>query len=94
MALPTMNSIITSLNVMPQNIFKLDCFDGNSDKCWKEKVKFLLTTLKVRHVLDTPCLDIPAEGAIDKQINVKFKWEEDNYTCQGNILNQCNTPPQ
>jgi hypothetical protein len=38
-------------------------------------------------VLDTPCLDVPAKGATDEQIDVKFKWKEDNYTCRGNILN-------
>jgi hypothetical protein len=87
MALPTMNSAITSLNVMPQDLSKLDRFDGNNYKRWREKVEFLLTTLKVRYVLDTPCPDIPAEGATNEQIDLKFKWEKDNYTCWGNILN-------
>jgi hypothetical protein len=87
MALPTMNSAITSLNMMPQDLSKLDCFDGNNYKRWKEKVEFLLTTLKARYVLDTPCPNVPAEGATDEQIDVKFKWEEDDYTCWGNILN-------
>jgi hypothetical protein len=87
MALPTMNSTITSLNMMPQDLSKLDCFDGNNYNRWKEKVEFLLTTLKARYVLDTPCPNVPAEGATDEQIDVKFKWEEDGYTCWGNILN-------
>jgi hypothetical protein len=92
MALPTMNYVITSLNVMPQDLSKFDRFDGNNYKCWKEKVEFLLITLKVRHVLDTPCLGVPTKGATDKQIDVKFKWEEDDYTCQGNILNTLTDP--
>jgi hypothetical protein len=87
MAHSTMNSAITSLNVMPQNLSKLDRFDGNNYKRWKEKVEFLLTTLKVRYVLDTPCPVVPNEGATVEQTDVKFKWEEDNYTCRGNILN-------
>jgi hypothetical protein len=92
MALPTMNSTITSLNVMPQDLSKLDRFDGNNFKRWREKVEFLLTTLKVRYVLDTPCPDVRAEGATNEQIDLKFKWEEDNYTCRGNILNTLTDP--
>jgi len=83
MAHSTMNSAITSLNVMPQNLSKLDRFDGSNYKRWKEKVEFLLTTLKVRYVLDTPCPVVPNEGATVEQTDVKFKWEEDNYTCRG-----------
>jgi hypothetical protein len=55
-------------------------------------VEFLLTTLKVRYVLDTPCPVVPNERAIVEQTDVKFKWEEDNYTCCGNILNTLTIP--
>jgi hypothetical protein len=92
MALPNMNSAITSLNVMPQDLSKLDRFDGNNYKRWKEKVEFLLTTLKVRYVLDTPCPVVPEEGATDEHTDVIVKWEEDNYTCRGNILNTLTDP--
>jgi hypothetical protein len=76
-----MNYAITSLNVMPQDLSKMS-FDGNNYKRLKEKIEFLLTTMKV-YVLDTPCLVVPADGATDEQTDVKFKWEEDNYTCRG-----------
>jgi hypothetical protein len=49
-----MNSAITSLNVMSQDLSKLDLFGGNNYKRWKEKMEFLLTTLTVRYVLNTP----------------------------------------
>ena len=42
----SMGSAITSLNVMPKDLSKLDKFDGKYFKRWKEKVEFLLTTLK------------------------------------------------
>lgn len=86
MALPNMNSTITSLNVMPQDLSKLDRFDGNNYKRWKEKVEFLLTTLKVCYVLDTPCPVVLEEGATDEHTDVIVKWEEENYTCRKNIL--------
>jgi hypothetical protein len=92
MTLPTMNYAIIYLNVMPQDLSKLDCFDGNNYKRWKEKVEFLLTTLKIRYVLNTPCLDFPVQGAANEQIYGKFKWEEDKYTCQVNILNTLTDP--
>jgi hypothetical protein len=51
-------------------------------------VEFLLTTLMVRYMLDTPSPVMPNEGDTVEQIDVKFKWEEDNYTCRGNIGSQ------
>jgi len=73
MAHSAMNSALTSLNVMPQDLSKLDRFNSNNYKHWKEKVEFLLTTLKVRYVLDTPFPVVPNEGATVEQIDVKFK---------------------
>ena len=43
-------------------------------------------------MLDTPCPDVLTEEATDKQIDVKFKREEDNYTCWGNILHTLTDP--
>jgi hypothetical protein len=80
MALSTMSFAITSLNVMPQDLSKLDRFDGNNKKGWKQRVEFLLTTSKVRYVLDTPCPIVPTKGASREQIDAKLKREEDNYT--------------
>jgi hypothetical protein len=60
-----MNSDITSLKVMPQGHSKMDRFDGNNYEHWKEKVEFLLTTLKVCYLLDTPNHAMPTEGATD-----------------------------
>jgi hypothetical protein len=77
---------------MPQGLSKLDRFDGNNYKHRKEKVEFLLMTLKVRYVLDTPCPIVPNKGVTDEQTDVMFKWEEDNYTCHGNILNTLTDP--
>ena len=75
------------MNVMPQDLSKLDRFDGNNYKRWKEKVEFLLSTLKVRYVLDTLCPTISTENPTSDQVIAKTKWEDDNYQCRGNILN-------
>ena len=83
----SMGSAITSLNVMPQDLSKSDKFDGNNFKRWNEKVEFLLTTLKVRFVLDTECPNAPIENPTPQQIAAKTNWDEANYTCRGNILN-------
>ena len=83
----SMGSTITSLNKMPQDLSKLDKFDGNNFKRWKEIVEFLLTTLKVRFVLDTECPNVPTENPTPQQIAAKTNWDEANYTCRGNIPN-------
>lgn len=38
-------------------------------------------------MLNTPYFVILVERATDEQIDVNFKWEKDNYTCDENILN-------
>ncbi|XP_008776837.2 uncharacterized protein LOC103696893 [Phoenix dactylifera] len=81
------SSAITSLNVVPQDLSKLDRFDGNNYNRWKEKMEFILTTLKVKYVLENPCPIVPTENPTEEQLAVKRKWDEDNFFYRGNILN-------
>ena len=82
----SMGSAITSLNVMPQDLSKLDKFDVKYFKRWKEKVEFLLTTLKSVFCFGY-CANVPTENPTPQQIAAKTNWDEGNYTCRGNILN-------
>nr|GEY98576.1 zinc finger, CCHC-type [Tanacetum cinerariifolium] len=47
---------------------------------------FLLTTLKVVYVLSTPS-PVWSENETLKTTRNKMKWENDDYTCRGHILN-------
>ncbi|KAK1365351.1 hypothetical protein POM88_040912 [Heracleum sosnowskyi] len=40
-----------SLKWMNQDMVKLDMFDGSNFSCWQDKMKFLLTALKIFYIL-------------------------------------------
>jgi hypothetical protein len=40
-------SDVTDFKVMNQEFMKLDMFDGTNFTSWQDKMKFLLTTLKI-----------------------------------------------
>lgn len=48
-----------SFKLMNQKFVKLDTFDGNNFNLWQDKVKFLLTTLKISYFLDPSLPPIP-----------------------------------
>ena len=68
---------------------KLDCFDGANFVCWKDKMMFLLTALKISYILDPNLSEIPAPKDEDtEQLKVdRKKYEEDELLCRGYILN-------
>ena len=43
---------MATFKVMNQDFVKLDRFDGTNFTSWKDKLMFLLTTLKISYVLD------------------------------------------
>ena len=45
--------------MMNQDFVKLDKFDGSNFIRWQDKMKFLLTTLKIFYVLDPNLQPIP-----------------------------------
>jgi len=82
-------SDMTILKMMNQDFVKLDRFDETNFTRWKDKLMFLLTTLKISYVLDPNLPKLPEpETDEDAQRKVeRKKREEDEVVCRGHILN-------
>ncbi|KAK0586627.1 hypothetical protein LWI29_009886 [Acer saccharum] len=69
---------------------QLDRFDGTNFTCWKGKLFFLLTVLKIAYVLDPNLQPLP-EPDKDKDTYTlqaeRKKRSEDEVMCRGHILN-------
>ena len=79
----------TAYKAMNQDFVKLDRFNGTNYTRWKDKMIFLLTTLKIVYVLDPNMPEISA-ATLDDSDQVKadrVKREEDELLCRGHILN-------
>ncbi|GAV59385.1 UBN2_2 domain-containing protein [Cephalotus follicularis] len=102
---PTILSIIClkrieteSIKVMNQDMVKLDRFDRNNFARWEDKMKFLLTVLKIYYILD-PNLQLiedhvpttnetqPNAEALERVNQERKRHEEDELLCRGHILN-------
>jgi hypothetical protein len=82
-------SDVTGFKVMNQDFVKLDRFDGTNFTRWPDKMKFLLTALKIFYVLD-PNLNPLSEPTPEDTDAIKVerkKHEEDELVCRGHILN-------
>jgi len=82
-------SNVTSFKVMNQDSVKLDRFDGTNFTRWQDKMKFLLTALKIFFVLN-PSLNPLSEPTPEDTDAIKAKRkkrEEDELVCIGHILN-------
>ena len=80
----------SAFTMMNQNVVKLDRFDGTNFTRWQDKMKFLLTMLKVYYVLDEknhPPMPPIEEGGTDEQRAARKKRVEDELVCRGHILN-------
>ncbi|CAM8892786.1 unnamed protein product [Rhodiola kirilowii] len=75
----------SSVREMTVNFGKLEKFEGVNFR-WQKKMHFLLTSLKVVHVLSTPMPAADDNGPLDA-IWKRSKWENDDYICRGHILN-------
>ncbi|KAI9154161.1 hypothetical protein LWI28_021833 [Acer negundo] len=73
---------------MNQDLVLLDHFDGSNFTHWQDKLKFLLTALKIFYILD-PLQPLPKRTDKDsKEVKVdRKKREEDELICCGHILN-------
>ncbi|GAV77507.1 UBN2_2 domain-containing protein [Cephalotus follicularis] len=89
---------VESIKVMNQDIVKLDRFDGNNFACWQDKMKFLLTVLKIYYILDPNLQPIedhvtatdetqPNAKELERVNQERKKSEEDELLCRGHILN-------
>ena len=68
---------------------KLDKFDRSNFICWQDKIKFLLTALKIFFVLDPNLWPIPDPTPQDTEQlkQQRIKREEDELVFRGHILN-------
>ena len=71
---------------MNQDLVRLDRFDGSNFTKWQDKVRFLLTTLKIFYILDPTLASLPEPKENDTPQVVAAR-EEDELICRGHILN-------
>ena len=82
-------SDVSALKMLNHELVKLDRFDGTNFSRWKDKMKFLLTALKLFYVLDPNLMpfSLANDEDIDEIKAQRKKWEEDGLICRGQILN-------
>ena len=82
-------SDVSALKMLNHELVKLDRFDGTNFSRWKDKMKFLLTALKLFYVFDSNLMPFPTSSDEDTdEIKAqRKKWEEDKLICRGHILN-------
>ena len=78
-----------TIKLMNQDFVRLDRFDGMNFTRWQDKLKFMLTALKIFYVLDPslpPILE-PNENDSDEVNALRNIRKEDEIICKGHILN-------
>ena len=82
-------SDVSALKMLNLELVKLDHFDRTNFSRWKDKMKFLLTALKLFYVLDPNLMPFPhaSDEDIDEIKAQRKKWVEDELICRGHILN-------
>ena len=58
-------SDVLTLKMLNHELVKLDRFDGTNFSRWKDKMKFLLTVLKLFYVLDLNLMSFPTASDED-----------------------------
>ncbi|RVW93366.1 Retrovirus-related Pol polyprotein from transposon TNT 1-94 [Vitis vinifera] len=78
-----------TIKIMNQDLVRLDRFDGSNFTRWRDKVRFLLTALKIFYILDPTLAPLPEpkENDTPQVVAVRKKREEDELICRGHILN-------
>ena len=74
---------------MSQKFVKLDRFEGANFICWKDKILFFLTALKIFYILNPNLVDLQAPTPEDNEETMakRKKHEEDELLYRGQILN-------
>ena len=82
-------SDVSMMKMLNYELVKLDCFDGTNFSRWKDKMKFLLTALKLFYVLDPNLMPFPttSDEETDEIKAQRKKREEDELICRWHILN-------
>ncbi|KAL6322658.1 hypothetical protein AAG906_015344 [Vitis piasezkii] len=68
-----------TIKIMNQDLVRLDRFDGSNFTRWQDKVRFLLTALKIFYILDPTLAPLPEPKENDTP--------QDELICRGHILN-------
>ena len=58
---------VGTIKLMNQDLVKLDRFDGTNFTWWQDKLKFLLTALKIYYILDPELAPIPKPNDKDTE---------------------------
>ena len=87
-------SDVSALKMLNHELVKLDHFDETNFSRWKDKMKFLLTALKLFYVMDPNLMPFPTASDEDiVEIKAQRKrQEEDELICRGHILNTLSDP--
>ena len=82
-------SDVSALKMLNHELVKLNHFDGTNFSRWKDKMKFLLTALKLFYVMDPNLMPFPtaSDEAIDEIKAQRKRHEEDELICRGHIPN-------
>ena len=78
-----------TIKIMNQDLVRLDRFDGSNFTRWQDKVRFLLTALKIFYILDPTLAPLPEpkENDTPQVVAARKKRKEDELICRGHILN-------
>ncbi|XP_023741342.1 uncharacterized protein LOC111889426 [Lactuca sativa] len=78
-----------SICEMTTKFAKLEKFESVDFRRWKNKMHFMLTTLKETYMLTTLRPTESDEGVVEtiEDIRRRQKWDNDDYICKGHILN-------
>ncbi|RVX02551.1 hypothetical protein CK203_031075 [Vitis vinifera] len=68
-----------TIKIMNQDLVRLDRFDGSNFTRWQDKVRFLLTALKIFYILDPTLAPLPEpkENDTPQVVAARKKREED-----------------